>query len=77
MKTSKAFGNDLKIVVIGNAGTGKISFVNKWTKNAFSDNYKATIISEFGYKIFELNGKLYRIQLWDLAGKFIIFNNIT
>ncbi len=65
----KNFRSDLKIIVIGNAGTGKTSFVNKWTKNTFSDTYKATIVSEFGYKIFEYAGRVYRIQLWDLAGK--------
>ena len=43
--------------------------MNKWTKNIFSDTYKATIVSEFGFKIFEQEGKLYRIQLWDLAGQ--------
>ena len=63
------FRSDLKIIVIGTSGTGKTSFVNKWTKNIFSDTYKATIVSEFGFKIFEENGKLYRIQLWDLAGQ--------
>ena len=61
--------SDLKIIVIGTSGTGKTSFVNKWTKNIFSDTYKATIVSEFGFKIFEQDGKLYRIQLWDLAGQ--------
>ena len=30
---SNKFRSDLKIIVIGNAGTGKTSFVNKWTKN--------------------------------------------
>ena len=63
------FRSDLKIIVIGTSGTGKTSFVNKWTKNIFSDTSKATIVSEFGFKIFEENGKLYRIQLWDLAGQ--------
>ena len=66
---SEAFRSDLKIIVIGNSGTGKTSFVNRWTKNIFSDTYKATIVSEFGFKIFEADGKLYRIQLWDLAGQ--------
>ena len=60
---------DLKIIVVGNAGTGKTSFVNKWTKNVYNENYKATIVSEFGYKIHEHKGKSYRIQLWDLAGQ--------
>lgn len=65
----KNFRSDLKIIVIGTSGTGKTSFVNKWTKNIFNDAYKATIVSEFGFKIFENEGKLYRIQLWDLAGQ--------
>ena len=63
------FRSDLKIIVIGTSGTGKTSFVNKWTKNIFNDTYKATIVSEFGFKVFEDNGKFYRIQLWDLAGQ--------
>ena len=63
------FRSDLKIIVIGNSRTGKTSFVNKWTKNQFNDTYKATVISEFGFKIFENEGKLYRIQLWDFAGQ--------
>jgi len=67
--SQKNIKNDFKIIVIGNSGTGKTSFVHKWTKNTFSETYKATIVSEFGYKIFELDGKYYRIQIWDLAGK--------
>ena len=61
--------SDLKIIVIGSSGTGKTSYVNKWTKNVFLEEYKATIVSEFGFKVFEQEGKLYRIQLWDLAGQ--------
>lgn len=62
-------GGDLKIVVVGNSGTGKTSFVNKWTKNTFNEKYKATIVSEFSYKIVNIDGIIYRIQLWDLAGQ--------
>ena len=69
----KNIRGDLKIIVIGTAGTGKTSFVNKWTKNIFNENYKATIVSEFGFKIVDINGKMYRIQLWDLAGKYYLF----
>ena len=61
--------SDLKIIVVGASGTGKTSYVNKWTKNIFLEEYKATIVSEFGFKVFEHEGKLYRIQLWDLAGE--------
>ena len=60
---------DLKIIVIGKSGTGKTSFVNKWTKNEFSEAYKATIVSEYSYKIIDYGKSFYRIQLWDLAGQ--------
>ena len=68
MSNSQALKNDLKIIVIGNPGTGKTSFANKWTKNTFSEIYKPTVISDFGFKIFEDGDVLYRIQIWDLAG---------
>ena len=55
--------------MFGASQTVKTSFINKYTKNIFSDSYKATIVSEFGFKIYEKDGKLYRLQLWDLAGQ--------
>lgn len=61
--------SDLKILVIGPVCTGKTSFVNMWTKNTFSQNYKSTIVSEFGYKIFDFKGRKFRIQLWDIGGQ--------
>ena len=64
----KSINNELKIIVVGNSGTGKTSFVNKWIKGTFDENYKATIVSEFSYKIFDYKDKSYKIQLWDLAG---------
>ena len=60
---------DLKIIVIGKSSTGKTSYVSKWIKNIFIESYKATIVSEYGFKIYEHNGKLYRIQLWNIAGQ--------
>ena len=68
-QSQAAATTDLKIMVIGKSGTGMTSYVNKWTKNIFTDSYKATIVSEYGFKIVEKNGKYYRIQLWDIAGQ--------
>ena len=64
----KSTKNELKIIVVGTSGTGKTSFVNKWIKDSFDENYKATIVSEFSYKIIDYKDKSYKIQLWDLAG---------
>ena len=54
--------NEIKIIVIGDSATGKTSFVNKWTKDTFSEQYKATIVSEFSFKVYEYKGKFYRIR---------------
>ena len=66
---SNSISTDIKIIVIGKSGSGKTSFVNKWIKNEFTEDYKATIVSEYGFKIYEHDGKFYRIQLLDIAGQ--------
>ena len=62
------FRADIKILVMGSSDTNKVGYVNKYTKNIFNDTYKATIVSEFGFKIYQYGENLYRVQLWDLAG---------
>ena len=68
-QTPKSTKSELKLIEVGCSGTGKTSFVNKWTKDIFDDNYKATVVSEFSYKIFEYKNKYYKVQLWDIAGQ--------
>lgn len=67
---------DLKILVVGKSGTGKTSFVNKWIKNQFNELYKATIVSEYSSKIYKYEDKIYKINLWDIAGQDH-FANVT
>ena len=55
--------SNLKIKVIGSEGAGKNKLWNQWTKNIFQKEYKSTIVSKFGFKVFEYQDKLYRIQL--------------
>ena len=35
----------IKIVIVGNSGTGKTSFCNRWMKDKFTDDYKATVLN--------------------------------
>ena len=60
---------ELKIMIIGSSGVGKTSFVHRWTKGVFSNDYKATVISDLGFKIYNYKDNLYRIQLWDIGGQ--------
>ena len=60
---------ELKIMIIGTSGAGKTSFAQRWTKGIFSQDYKATIISDLGFKVINYKKNLYRIQLWDIGGQ--------
>ena len=60
---------DLKIVVLGSCGTGKTSFCNLWVNNIFPEEYKATVMSEFSFKMYNYKGNYYKVQIWDLAGQ--------
>ena len=60
---------DIKIVILGNSGTGKTSFYNLWINNKFDEEYKATIIPDFSFKIYNYKGNYYKVQMWDLAGQ--------
>ena len=59
---------DIKIVILGSSGTGKTSFCNLWVYNTFSEEYKATVMSEFSFKMYNYKGNYYKVQIWDLAG---------
>ena len=60
---------DIKIVIVGSTGTGKTSLCNLWINNTFSEEYKATVMSEFSFKMYNYKGNYYKIQIWDLAGQ--------
>ena len=65
----KKGSKDLKIIIVGNSGTGKTSFVNKYIHNKFAQTYSPTIASQFSYKIVKINDTIYRVQFWDIAGQ--------
>jgi small GTP-binding protein len=68
-KSVKDQNRDLKIIIVGDRGTGKTSFVNKYILNKFADTYQATIATQFSSKILEIDGITYRLQFWDIAGQ--------
>ena len=68
-KSMKGKSRDLKIIIVGDSGTGKTSFVNRYILNKFADNYQATIATQFSSKILEIDGLTYRLQFWDIAGQ--------
>ena len=66
---SMNFNYLLKYVIIGDSGVGKSNILLKYINNTFSEEFKATVGVEFGAKNLQVNGRVYRIQIWDTAGQ--------
>ena len=60
----------LKIIVVGDSGVGKTSFLNRYCYGNFSKTTNPTIGCDFSMKVIsDYQGKSLRLQLWDIAGK--------
>ncbi len=60
-----------KILVIGELGAGKTSFIKRYVHQFFSEHYRATIGVDFALKVITNwdNETVIRLQLWDIAGQ--------
>ncbi|KAJ5076544.1 gtp-binding protein ypt1 [Anaeramoeba ignava] len=58
-----------KIVIIGAAGVGKTSLIDRYVDNTFNFNCQSTIGVDFKTKDVEIEGKIVRLQIWDTAGQ--------
>ncbi|XP_019942199.1 ras-related protein rab7 [Paralichthys olivaceus] len=67
MNEGKA-GVTLKVVLIGNSGVGKSSFMNRYVNHRFTNMYRATIGTDFLSKTLNIDGHTVTLQLWDTAG---------
>ena len=59
----------LKYVIIGDSGVRKSNILLQYINGKFNEDFKATVGVEFGAKNIEINGRIYRIQIWDTAGQ--------
>jgi small GTP-binding protein len=66
---AETFGNDLKVILVGNASTGKTSIVDRYIKNIFINKKEATIAPNSLSKLIRKNNVIYRLHIWDIPGQ--------
>tara|TARA_B100000963_G_scaffold355284_1_gene373218 strand:+ start:938 stop:1552 length:615 start_codon:yes stop_codon:yes gene_type:complete len=65
-----------KSIIIGDSCVGKTSIVTRLLTNEYRHNSMVTIGVDFFTKVFDINDKKIKLQLWDTAGQEI-FRSIT
>lgn len=69
MRTEEPYDDLVKIILIGDSGVGKTSFLNRFCSGTFKHNIQCTVGLEYGQKVIKLNDRKIMVQLWDTAGQ--------
>ena len=59
----------VKVILLGEAGVGKTNLINISIGLPFNEDETPTYSSSFVDKVFEINNKKYKLQLWDTIGQ--------
>lgn len=59
----------MKLVILGDSGTGKTSLMNQYVNHRWSAQYKATIGADFLQKELVIDDRRVNLQIWDTAGQ--------
>ena len=58
-----------KVVLIGDSGVGKSQLLNRFSRNEFNLDSKATVGVEFQTRTITIDSKTIKAQIWDTAGQ--------
>ena len=59
----------IKVTLIGESSVGKTSIINRYTRDAFTQELESTLGANYSQKKIERHGKKIRLDLWDTAGQ--------
>lgn len=60
----------MKMVFVGEVGTGKTAIIRQYVDRCFTEFYKATIGVDFAHKLWKVSDNLsIDVHLWDIAGE--------
>ena len=65
----RSFTRIYKIVVVGSGAVGKTSLILRFTTGAFRETYIQTLGAGFAFKNLDVDNRLVKLQIWDLAGQ--------
>ncbi|MHA1484723.1 MAG: Rab family GTPase [Candidatus Thorarchaeota archaeon] len=65
----RTFTRIYKIVVVGSGAVGKTSLILRFTTGAFRESYIRTLGAGFAFKNLNVDNRLVKLQIWDLAGQ--------
>ena len=68
MKNEKKM-KEIKLILLGDAGVGKTSIMERISKNKYEDTKDTTIGIKYETKIIKYKDKSYKIHLYDTAGQ--------
>ncbi len=60
---------EIKVILIGESGTGKTSLINAAIGLQFKENLESTTTNSFSSKKVKINNKEYVLNLWDTIGQ--------
>ncbi|MBN1803457.1 MAG: GTP-binding protein [Candidatus Lokiarchaeota archaeon] len=58
-----------KVIIFGDAGTGKTTLAQRFLTNLFKSDSKMTIGIDFEVKSLVVDGKKVKLQIWDFGGE--------
>ncbi|MHA2365510.1 MAG: Rab family GTPase, partial [Candidatus Hodarchaeales archaeon] len=61
--------SDIKVTVIGEGGVGKTSLIRRWCEGKFNRSYVATLGVDITDKIINVDDKVFKMVMWDIAGQ--------
>jgi len=67
----------IKVLTLGDSGTGKTSLIGKWSKEDFDHQTISTIGFDYNQQLIDVDGDRVTAQVWDTAGqeKFMSVTN--
>jgi len=61
--------NVIKVILVGDSGTGKTNLISVWSGLEFNSNQLTTTSCSYMQKVIINNGKEYKVNLWDTIGQ--------